>query len=171
MNKVKKINTKTVLDISEYHNSNTGELLTSEIGKKSLITVQKDSGLVSITSEDYAVISTDAILKIGSVLNSSDMGKVLQMMVCTKTPFNLLYNNTVPHTNDTLQKYLSVNSQSMFFKLISRLIKAGILYQIKGCIHGEVRKIYMLNPFLARKRKTFDEQIIDIFDRFNKQIE
>jgi len=47
-------------------------------------------------------------------------------------------------------------------------MKAGVIYQIKGNIAGEVRVIYMMNPFLARKRKTIDKEVFNVFNPFLK---
>jgi hypothetical protein len=94
------------------------------------------------------------------------------MSLCAQTPLSLLYNdNNKLHSNESLQKYLKIKSEAKYFELIKRLIKVGVLYQIKGLIYGEVRKVYMINPFLSKKRKVFDEQVIQVFKSFdNKQL-
>jgi hypothetical protein len=45
-------------------------------------------------------------------------------------------------------------------------MKLGVLYQIKGNIGGKIRVIYMMNPFVARKRKQLDSKVIDVFKEF-----
>jgi hypothetical protein len=122
--------------------------------------------MMTITSTDYAVIDSDALLALMTILNNSDLANVLKMAIVTKTPLNIVFNENIPHTNETLQKYLELRSESKFIMLIRRLIKAGILYQIKGRIYGEVRVCYMLNPFLTRKRKQFESKVFEVFEQF-----
>jgi hypothetical protein len=88
----------------------------------------------------------------------------MRLSTTTATPLNLIMNkNNQFHSNETLQQYLNIKSESMFFVFIRKIMKLGIIYQIKGNIHGSVRKIYMLNPFMSRKRRTFDHQVLEIF--------
>jgi hypothetical protein len=168
---VKKITEKKVIDLSLYHNEETGELLNSELGKGVKITVSQKTNNVSIDYDDYASISTEALKVLMTTLNNSDLASTLKMSICAKGPLSLLYNeNNQLHSNETLQKYLDISSSSTFFALINKLIKAGVLYQVKGLIYGEVRKIYMINPFLSKKRKVFDEKVIEVFQSFENKL-
>jgi hypothetical protein len=90
------------------------------------------------------------------------------MAVVVRTPMSIVYNGNRPHTNETLQRYLEVKSEAMYIQLMKRLMKAGILYQIKGLIYGEVRVCYMLNPFIGRKGRLYDEKVTTIFSDFKK---
>lgn len=169
MSVVKRVKENVVLDISAYHNEETGELLSSEL-KGTVVTVTKKTTGVMIDYDDYATISTEAMLQLANVLNNSDLGNTLKMSLCAQTPLSLLYNNNNQlHSNKSLQEYLEIKSEAKYFDLIKRLIKAGVLYQIKGLIYGEVRKIYMINPFISKKRKVFDEQVIKVFKSFDKK--
>jgi len=166
---VKKITAKKVIDVSVYHNEETGELLSSELGKGSTITVNEKTSNVTIDYEDYATISTQAMFLLMEVLNNSDLANTLKMTLCAKGPLSLLYNeNNQLHSNESLKKYLDISSESTYFALINKLIKVGVLYQVKGLIYGKVRKIYMINPFLSKKRKVFDEKVIEVFQSFDK---
>lgn len=160
------------IDLDKYANIETGEILSEELSNSGKnVTLRQDTGLRKIDSEDYAVIETEAILYLSSILNNSDLANVVKMAVTTRTPLNIIYaNNNIPHTNDSLQKYLEIDSKSMFIKLIRRLIKEGILYQIKGRISGDVRVCYMLNPYLSRKRKHFEDRVFQVFEKFEKQL-
>lgn len=168
MNTITPIKKKITVDLSKYHNSETGELLTSALNENTTMNTQETTNLVTINSDDYAVIDSKALQVITGMVNNSDLANVLKMAVVTKTPLNIVYNNNVPHTNETMQTYLQVKSESMYIQLIKRLMKAGILYQIKGLIHGEVRVCYLLNPFLSRKRKTIDAELTVIFSEFKQ---
>ena len=166
---IKRVKENVVLDVSIYHNQDTGELLSSELGKGKSITVTQKTNGVMIDYDDYATISTEAMLQLANILINSDLANALKMSLCAQTPLSLLYNNNNQlHSNKTLQEYLEIKSEAKYFELIKKLIKAGVLYQIKGLIHGEVRKIYMINPFLSKKRKVFDEQVIKVFKSFDK---
>lgn len=164
MANVKKVKENIVFDLNKYVNSETGEIVSSELSEGTSVEVKKESGMVTIEYSDYAVIDSDALFYLCSVLNNSDIANVYKMAIVTKTPLNIVFNNNIPHTNETLQKYLSIGSESKFLQLIKRLIKIGVLYQIKGRIYGEVRVCYMLNPHISKKRKVFDEKVVSVFD-------
>jgi len=166
MTKIKTINEKVQIDISEYHNSATGELLASELKPGSKMEIKTPTDMVTISYQTYAVIETEALEVMSRILSDADLAKVFKMTSLTQTPLNIIYNNNIPHTNETLQKYLELKSESMYIQLIRRLMKAGILYQIKGLIYGEVRVCYMLNPFISKRRQTFDKKVTTIFADF-----
>jgi hypothetical protein len=166
--KVKPLKNNVELDLESYVDEVTGEVkVLAEVPEG--VNMSKETGMSMITSNDYAVLETEALLELTKLLNNSDLANVIKMSVVTKTPLNIVFNNTIPHTNETLQKYLEISSKSMFMKLITRLVSAGVLYQIKGRIYGEVRVCYMLNPFLSRKRKVFENKVFDVFEKFRKK--
>jgi|APFre7841882793_1041355.scaffolds.fasta_scaffold25316_1 hypothetical protein len=165
--KITKIKSAENIDPRKYVNYETGETLDSEISNEHYsVSIGKSTGLVKIESDDYAVLDSEAYMFLAQVLNNSDLANVLRMSVTTKTALNIVFNSTVPHSNETLQKHLQIKSESKYMGLIRRLIKAGVLYQIKGLIYGEVRVCYMLNPYISRKRKTIEERVFDIFNKF-----
>lgn len=158
---------KVSLDLSKYVNTDTGELLTSELQKdKMVVSVTEEGNYVVITSDDYVVLDCKTVNYLSDILSRPEMQSILRMATDLKTPLNIVYNGPQPHSNDTLQKFLGYSSQAMFLKLLKKLIKEGVLYQIKGKICGEVRVIYMMNPFLARKRKTIDKEVFSVFKPF-----
>jgi len=169
MNKVTPIVQNSNLDLSKYVNTDTGEPLLDEVGDKVSIVVNKDTEMSVVSYSDYSVISTEAIIILSQILNNSDFANVIKMAVVVKTPMSIIYNDTVPHTNETLQKYLEIKSEAMYVNLIKRLMNAGVLYQMKGKIYGEVRKIYIINPYICRKRKVFENKVLDMFQQFKKE--
>lgn len=156
----------TVLKFDDYANISTGESMLSEMESGTTAKVVKDTNLVKIESDGYAVFSTDSIDELFRILNNSDVAHVLKMGRTVRVPLNVLYNYSIPHTHETLQVYLEIKSKSMFIKFIRRLMKKGILYQIKGLIRGEIRVIYMMNPFVCRRGNNFDKRILDVFSSF-----
>ena len=167
MNTVKPVTRQKAVDFSKYANIETGQEMQEELFTGNVtVSVNESTGLSTISSSDYAVIDSDALLALMQVLNNSDLANVIKMAVVTKTPLNVIFNGNIPHTNETLQKYLELKSEAMYINLIRRLIKIGVLYQIKGLIYGEVRVCYMLNPFLTRKRKQFESKVFEVFEQF-----
>lgn len=158
---------KVAIDLTKYVNEATGELLTSELQRdKMVVTVTKEGDYVVITSDDYVVLDCKTVNYLSDILSRTEMNNILMMATDLKTPLNIVYNGPQPHSNDSLQVFLGYSSKSTFIKLLQKLIKAGVIYQIKGNIRGEVRVIYMMNPFLARKRKTIDKEVFDVFKPF-----
>ena len=168
MAKVTPIKEKMEIDLTPYVNGDTGEPLLNELKEKTSITVTKDTDRSVVSYSDYSVISTEAVIILNRILSNSDFANVIKMAVVVKTPWSIIFNDNIPHTNATLQKYLEIKSESMYIKLMKRLTNAGVLYQIKGLIFGEVRAIYIINPHICRKRKTFENKILDIFQQFNE---
>lgn len=160
--------TKEIVDISAYVNKD-GELIDAIEGESNRVVIaKKGDSFLTIESDNYSVIDTEAIYALSEILNDTDFGRVLKLSVTTTTPFNILTNtNNHFHTNNTLQHYLAISSRGKFFDFIKRLMRVGIIYQMKGLIRREVRVIYMLNPLLSRKRKSFDPKIKEIFNDFN----
>lgn len=157
------------LDLTKYVNTDTGELLVSEIRRdKMAVTVTEEGNYVVITSDDYVVLDCKTVNYLSEVLSKPEMQSILKMATDLKTPLNIVYNGPQPHSNESLQKFLGYSSEAMFLKLLKKLIREGVLYQIKGKISGEVRVIYMMNPFLARKRKTIDKEVFNVFNPFLK---
>jgi len=169
---VSKLKKNTKLDLSKFVDKDTEKPLLDEFDKSKdlTITVQEGTEMSTISYSDYSVISTEAIVMLSRILNNSDLANVIKMSITVKTPLSILYNNEVPHTNYTLQKYLEIKSESMFIGLIKRLMKAGVLYQIKGLIHKELRVIYIINPYICRKRRVFENKILEIFEEFKSEL-
>lgn len=158
---------QVAIDLTKYVNEETGELLTSELQRdKMVVTVTKEGDYVVITSDDYVVLDCKTVNYLSDILSRTEMNNILMMATDLKTPLNIVYNGPQPHSNESLQVFLGYSSKSTFIKLLQKLIKAGVLYQIKGNIRGEVRVIYMMNPFLARKRKTIDKEVFEVFKPF-----
>jgi hypothetical protein len=155
------------IDLTKYVNAETGELLTSELQRdKMVVAVTKEGDYVVITSDDYVVLDCKTVNYLSDILSRTEMNNILMMATDLKTPLNIVYNGPQPHSNESLQVFLGYSSKSTFIKLLQKLIKVGVIYQIKGNIRGEVRVIYMMNPFLARKRKTIDKEVFEVFKPF-----
>jgi hypothetical protein len=115
---------------------------------------------------NFAFINTDTLIKLTALLNNADLANLVKMIPLTKTEMNMVYNHSVPHTNSTLQEYLEIGSSSKFTYLMKRLIKAGVVYQVKGSINGAIRVVYIINPHFSNRRKTFHNSLFSIFKDF-----
>ena len=143
-----KVTHNVKIDLDNFYNAETGESLASEIvGTRTSVTFKKDTELT----------------KLYDLLSNTELGYLLKMFPLTKTEMNMICNNTIPHSNATLQSYLNIKSNKTFHTLIKRLIKVGVLYQMKGNILGSVRVVYIMNPFLSNRRKNFHNSIIRLF--------
>lgn len=168
---MKKIMRNVEIDFSKYYNEETGESLAQELigNKKKMIEIREETDLVTLgMPKNFAVIDVDTLQKLFSILSNADLAQVLKIIPLTKTEMNMLFNHSVPHTNFTLQKYLDFSSRAKFTEMIRRLIKAGVLYELKGHINGAVRKVYILNPYLSNRRKTFHNSLFDLFKDFSE---
>lgn len=161
----KKVKINKKIDPSQYVNVESGEILNSEI-KNLEMEVSQEIDRVMIHSDDYTIVDSRAMAFLKNHLNRSELGSLSIMSEDLKTPLNIVYNNNIPHTNESLQTILGIASNSTFNLLIKKMMKFGILYQIKGNIMGRIRVIYMMNPFVARKRKHLDSNLLNVFKEY-----
>lgn len=167
--KVNKVTNNVKIDLDSFYNEQTGESLSSEIvGTRTSVTFRKETDLITLKKpENFSMINLDTLNKLYQILSNSDLGYLLKMFPLTKTEMNMIFNNTIPHSNYTLQKYLEIKSNKTFHTLIKKLISVGVLYQMKGNIQGAVRVVYIMNPNVSNRRKTFDNSLVDFFKEFN----
>lgn len=165
MTTVKKITKKVNVSPNDLVNYKTGETFDED----KVIHITEETGYSIINYDDYTVFDSRAIAYLQSILSRPEMSSVMTMASDLNSLFNLVFNKTVPHTNETLQQHLGYNSKAMFINLIRKLIKVGVLYQIKGNIGGEVRIVYMFNPYIARKRKKINNDVMDVFKSFEEE--
>jgi len=62
-----------------------------------------------------------------------------------------LLDNKILYNDITLQKYLKIESEAVYKKLMKRLIKNGLIFQITGIFHGEMQTFYISPPNLYSK--------------------
>lgn len=162
MNRKKNQKHVKTLDITEYVNAETGEVFDSN----NQLIVVKDTGMASIIRDngEYGTFGNLGVFL--DIISDSDLKKACKMAVDIKTPLNMVYNNNVPHTHETLRQYLGIKSESEYHKMLRRLMKAGVIYKLEGLVNGEVRKTILINPFLFTKRKIFDQKVLEIFSPY-----
>jgi hypothetical protein len=163
MQKTTKVTRNIPVDYTKYTNTETGETMDSEMKGKTTITAKEGTDLFTINSDDYVVFDSGAIQYLINNLNKPDVATVFTMskmvigdcsVICT--------DNKQPHTPDTLSLVLDMN-KNKFYELVRRLMKKGILAYTVCAPSGYVQKIYMLNPYIARKRKTINCELSFFF--------
>lgn len=160
INKVKKT---SKLDMSKFINAETGELMDSELSKTT-IKISEDTNLVSLSSDEFITIDSKVLnfLLKNKIITTTESGYVLAMANTVKTDYNALYkNNNTIHTLDSIAVLLEL-SIDRTKKLLSSLRKKDIIFLLKR----SKDTIYLLNPYIARKRKTINTECIAIFPKF-----
>lgn len=162
---MKNITVKRKFNISEYINITTGETLASElINNNSSLYKEQRTELVTVSSKEYMVIDSKAFQYIAKNLNIQDAFRTSQLADTLHTEFNMLYNtNNTPHTLDSISNLFGISIDEVR-RLIKRLEKLSILGYLKGTKNGKSIRLYIMNPSVARKRKTFNSEIFKIFD-------
>lgn len=154
------------LNPENYINKDTGETLTSEIPDiKSVNVVDED--VVIVNSDEYVIIDSAALTYIRENFSPTDLGRIMKMTDMTYGEYNVLYNGVTPHTTVTLMEDLEY-SRNKFANFMKRLHMKSIIYYLDGYVDGKKKRHIMLNPHLARKRKTFNKQCINVFQDIKK---
>lgn len=158
-----KLKKQSSIHPSDYVNTETGELLSSEVNNKVNITIKEDTGLFTISSDEYVTFDSKAMAYICSQLNKSDIARVFKMSDMVKGNCSILYqDNNFPHTTETLSSQLSITEHE-FYAVVRRLVKSNILAYTICAPSGFTQKIYMLNPYIARKRKNLNCELKEFF--------
>ena len=160
----KKVNKLIEKDLSNYVNIETGETLLSELAcNNEKVKITKESDTITITSDEYVVIDSKVMEYIKTILSATDFKRLLCMANMLKTEFNIVFNYNIPHTPDTLSEELELTIDDLT-RLIKRLQQKGIVAYCESYKSGYKQKLYMLNPTFARKHKTFNEEMLHIFE-------
>lgn len=157
----KRIVRREGFDPSDYVNKTTGETLESVLGGSSLQSVSQ-SDLFTISYDDYIVACGKRLKEVKGAVSRSDYTRFMEMSLMVKTIFNVLYNSTIPHDLDSLSRALEIDKDNTT-KLVNRLVKKGFMAYTVCAPSGFVQKLYMLNPSIIRKRKTFHKELFIFF--------
>ena len=163
---IKNVIIKEKINSSEYININTGELLQSE--KPNITSVNKVfSNLKIIDSKEYIVIDSAALRYISQKFSNAELSRVVDMANMVQGQYNLVsQEDKTPHVDKTLSVVIDYNSPNKYKKFMDKLLRAGVIYYLIGYKNNEKVKYIMLNPYLARKSKTFDIQCLEVFSSF-----
>lgn len=168
INMIKQSYKKKKVSSEKYVNMETGELLISEYDVTSLNVINKD--VVIVSSEEYVIIDSRAMMYIEREFSTSEKAKIYQMINMVKGSYNLLYDNSTgkPHTKETLNQAI-VYAQNQFLNFMKKLHQKSVIYYLVGYKNRRKCKWIMLNPTLARKQKTFSRDCIDVFTDLTKR--
>jgi len=162
------IYTKRNIDTSNYVNTVTGETLFSEFPNTTSINI-KDENLAIVNSDEYIIIDSKAFRYIQTIFSAADLAKIQRLSDMVKGTYNLLHDqNGVALVPITLRASLDYD-ESEFSRFMSRLHKKSIIHYLYGYKDGRKCKWIMLNPTLARKRKTFHTDCTSVFDDLSKK--
>jgi hypothetical protein len=168
MNIKKTIKKKEAINLKEYVNISTGELLDSELKSNVSMTLNKDTNQFTISSDEYVTFDADAIYYLAEHLNATDRGKVMLLANMVKGDCCVLYQrNNHPHTPETLSVTFEMHIDR-WYDFVRKMVKKNILSYCVCAPSGYLQKIYMLNPYIARKRKTINCEISNFFSDITK---
>ena len=162
MSKITKVKLNKVVDLENFTNSSTGETLLSEL-QNAIIEVKEDSGQVVIDYDEYVTIDSKAIKYCWEHLSIEEFGRLNIITDSTYTSYNIICStNKTPYNENTLPPFLKL-SKDRCIKFIRKLKKLGIIYTLNGLFMGKVQTVYMLNPYLSKKRKTTNSEMLIYF--------
>lgn len=154
--------TKTI-EVDDYVNHKDGTLLSSEFENKVSITIKEKTNQFIINSDEYVVFDSEAIIYLTNYLTNTERGKLFVIANMVRGDCSVLcQNNNHPHTPETLSLTLDMEI-SKFYKFVRTMVKKGILAYCVCAPSGYLQKIYMLNPYVARKRKTINCELNTFF--------
>jgi hypothetical protein len=164
----KKLPNREVSNPADYANIYTGEVLNSENKTESVELVKyKPSTKMLLESKDYITIDSQALLYLCNVLSKGDISHLYRMAQMLRTDCSILFNNNnKPHTTESLCKALDVDV-SNFRKVLNRLVKKNVLAYAVCAPSGYVKKVYMFNPYVARKAQIFSCELDNFFSNLS----
>lgn len=148
---------------SDYINPETGETLASECNGNISVTLKEGTDQFVINSDDYVIFDVGAMEYLNRVITKADTSRVHTMSRMLKTDCSVVCQaNNHAHTADTLPVILNL-SQNKFYAMVRRLVSKNILAYCVCAPSGYTQKIYMLNPYIARRRKVFNCELQTFF--------
>jgi hypothetical protein len=158
---------KTLLtDISAVNNE-TGEAFETDENSKLYHVV--NTGLFKITYEEFVCITPKAIMYLNQNCKKSDIAKVLSMSATIREKYCVLFtNNHKPHNIKSLARHLKIVENEVY-RLKDRLIELNIIYYGHFPDTGHNGKIFMFNPYIAKKANLISENIKKIFRNVTKE--
>lgn len=170
MQLTKRISKPASIHPSDYVNKETGETMDSECKDNVKLSMREGTDQFTVSTNNYIVFDADAIAYVQNAVAKADVSRVFTMTSMLRTDCSVLYqNNNHPHNSNTLPVILNM-SQDKFYKMVRRLVSKGILAYAVCAPSGFTQKIYMLNPYIARKRKTFSNELNTWFRDITKPI-
>mgnify|MGYP003631895901 CR=1 FL=1 len=157
----KKKVTRQKINGDQFVDKDTGETLKSAMpGIRTVNSV--DENIVIMHSDEYVILDSKALQYVQENFSPVDLGRIMKMTDMTQGQFNVLYNGDTPHSKQTLMEDLDY-SRNKFANFLKRLEMKSIIYYIVGYVEAKRVRHIMLNPHLARKRKTIHKDCLNSF--------
>lgn len=155
---------------NKYANTQTGETMDSEIKSDERVQKKKPTGTFQINSDNYVTFDDNAVKYLLKVLNRTDVSRVFQMGNMTKGSCSVIsHPNNKPHTSESLAKVLDM-SMNKFYAMVRKMVKENILLYMVCAPTGFVKKIYVLNPYIARKNRVMNCELLMAFCDVTKDV-
>ena len=156
---------KERIDFNKYVNTETGESLSSEmLGATSINVKNKDNVIMS--SKTYFVIDSEAMKYLKQEFNKVEIGRIMEMCNMVRGDHNIIFNDTTnqPHDKESLMIELDY-SISKFKNFMKKLHVKFVISYMFGYKDKIKEKWIILNPYLARKQKTYSVKCVNKFQR------
>lgn len=160
---IKKRKVKKKLDPNKYANIETAETFDSELNPGETPYMDVETGEYVLSFANF--VSSDAVFdeKICWLLSAADYRRYRLMSNWLHTNFNvILSGNNRPHTLQTLAKAIRLSVDETT-RLVKRLAAKGLLVYMCCPESGYDKKIFMMNPYVTRKRNSFHEHFLPLF--------
>ena len=155
MNKVVNRKISYKVDSSKYADIETGELP----GDGIRITEVKKTGQFIINSDEFVIFDAASVRYISGIIRKVDLARVIIMANMVRGDCCVIcQDEKTPHTPVTLSDGLQITLHE-WNAYVRKLVKKGILAYCVCAPSGFIQKVYMLNPFIARKRKAINESM------------
>ena len=159
---------KKNLNPCDYVNKHTGELLSDETPNITSVMV-KSPDILIIDTLEYLIIDSNALRYLQSILSKTDIEKIVRMADMVDTEYNILCDKMKkPHSTVSLRITLKID-EADFCRFMKRLYNSSVIYYIHGVKDNKRFKHVMLNPFFARKRKTFHKSCTQVFENLSEK--
>lgn len=166
----KRVKKQSKVDPTQYVDRDNGTNMAEKCNENVSISLKEDTGQFTVDTDNYIVFDADAMEYVQNAVAKADIGRVFKLSGMIRTDCSVLYqNNNHPHNANTLPTVLDM-SQDKFYTMVRRLVSKGILAYAVCAPSGYTQKIYMLNPYIARRRKTFNNELLVLFRDVTKPI-
>jgi len=163
MNNIKQRKINSKLHPDNYVNVDTGELLSSEVKEGIDVTLKQGTNQFILNSNNYITFTKEALEYLYRELSNVDVGKITIISNMLRTDCSIIcQDNNHPHTPETISIKLDMHIDK-WYEFVRKMVKKNILCYCVCAPSGYVQKIYMLNPFIARKRTTFNCELNTFF--------
>lgn len=162
--KIERVFRSTSVDKSRLVDTETGEMVEGS-GSIRVYDVEATE-LRVIKLNNFVTFPSDKIISLSLKLSHSDLGKILIMSEMCKTAWNILYSgNNRPHSTSSLASSLGMRRVNSIYPVLDRLLSANVLATRLANVNGVRSRIFYMNPYITKRRRTVHHKLIEMFDR------